>query len=115
MISPTHSNTEPSFRKIYSLRCRYSCARRQVPQPDADQADLDRSIRLAQAADTVTQRVLSALSPPFQEQDGLLYHHSALVVPSQECQLSILQQLHDGPLGGHSGVWKTIQRIRRRF
>uniref|UniRef100_A0A8C5MX57 Gypsy retrotransposon integrase-like protein 1 n=1 Tax=Leptobrachium leishanense TaxID=445787 RepID=A0A8C5MX57_9ANUR len=47
-------------------------------------------------------------------QDGFLFHHQKVFVPSTAV-LSVLQYCHDSPLGGHGGKHKTLDLIHRFF
>jgi hypothetical protein len=47
--------------------------------------------------------------------DGLLYLNTRLVVPSRHIQESLIQLAHDGPLGGHLGRNKTLERLQRCY
>lgn len=44
--------------------------------------------------------------------EGLLFHHNALVVPTQELQFQITMTFHDSLPGGHAGYKRTLARVR---
>ena len=46
---------------------------------------------------------------------GLLYKDTRLVVPNKQIQESLLELGHDGPLGGHLGRDKTLERLQRCY
>jgi hypothetical protein len=51
-----------------------------------------------------------------EERDGRLYYQDRLVVPDHdELKLKILQHVHDSPVGGHLGRFKTLDLIRREY
>ena len=47
--------------------------------------------------------------------DDLLYRDTKLVIPSQSIQESLVQLAHNGPLGGHLGRDKTLERLQRCY
>jgi hypothetical protein len=46
---------------------------------------------------------------------GLLYKDTKLVIPTKAIQEELLQLAHDGPLGGHLGRDKTLERLQRCY
>jgi len=43
---------------------------------------------------------------------GRLYYQGKLVLPQQHPRIStIIKELHESPLGGHSGYFRTFKRI----
>ena len=47
--------------------------------------------------------------------EGLLYKDTRLVIPTKQIQESLLQLAHDGPLGGHLGRDKTLEKLQRCY
>jgi hypothetical protein len=56
-------------------------------------------------------------SDPLQVRGGfILYHGSRVGIPADpRLQTRILQECHDAPTGGHLGVEKTMEQVKRRF
>ena len=49
-------------------------------------------------------------------QNGLLLYKGKIYLRSCDALKAIvLQQVHDSPLGGHSGFLKTLHRVQRDF
>ena len=45
--------------------------------------------------------------------DGLLFFKGRIYLgPTSVLKSSILQQVHNGPLGGHSGYLKTLHKVK---
>lgn len=52
----------------------------------------------------------------FQIRDGLLYHQHRLYIHEEtSIKQQLLQEYHSSPLGGHSGILRTIKRITVTF
>jgi hypothetical protein len=52
----------------------------------------------------------------FTFQDKLLFRDNLLYVSNEPCWTKLLQECHDGPLGGHFGVAKTnLELVSRRY
>ena len=52
----------------------------------------------------------------FMVKEGRLLYKGRLVIPSNSAYIPlILKECHDGLLGGHSGVLKTLQRVKSTF
>jgi hypothetical protein len=64
----------------------------------------------ALAADVVAGR-----RKDFKLEEGLLYRDTRLVIPSKLIQESLIEMGHDGPLGGHLGRNKTLERLSRAY
>ena len=48
--------------------------------------------------------------------DGVWYHKGVIAVPdSPSVKRAILTELHDSPVAGHGGEWRTVQLVRRYF
>ncbi|KAF8413570.1 hypothetical protein HHK36_001561 [Tetracentron sinense] len=47
--------------------------------------------------------------------DQLRFKGRLVVGPNTDLRTRLLQSAHDSPLGGHSGVYKTVSRIKRTF
>ena len=63
----------------------------------------------------LVQRCLSN-SSGFTLKDGLLFHSSKLFIPFQPALRSLLlQEFHNSPTGGHSGIRATINRLASTF
>ena len=51
-----------------------------------------------------------------QLRDGIIVkNNTRIFVPSEQLQLQVIQEHHDGPLGGHLGSDKTLATISRNF
>ena len=79
-------------------------------------------IKQAQAADPVLSRVLQGEPPAdtftnkISTKGGILYVGDRLLVPkNSELITKILLELHSSPVGGHSGVKRTVARIATNF
>ncbi|XP_075666089.1 uncharacterized protein LOC142635932 [Castanea sativa] len=52
----------------------------------------------------------------FTMQNGLLLYKGRMYLRTcDSLKIAILQQVHDGPWGGHSGFLKTLHRVQRDF
>jgi hypothetical protein len=52
----------------------------------------------------------------FTEKGGLLWHHNRLVIPtSSQYKTYVIRKFHDTPIGGHSGVLQTYERVAANF
>ncbi|BAT80272.1 hypothetical protein VIGAN_02327000 [Vigna angularis var. angularis] len=48
----------------------------------------------------------------YELQKGRLYYHDKLVLPKHYSRIpTIIQELHESPLGGHSGYFRILKRI----
>jgi len=55
-------------------------------------------------------------SPHYTVQNKLLFWKQRLVVPTQHPLIqTILQELHSSPIGGHSGIARTLARVSSQF
>ena len=55
-------------------------------------------------------------SPHYTVQNKLLFWQQRLVVPTQHPLIqTILQELHSSPIGGHSGIARTLARVSSQF
>ena len=49
-------------------------------------------------------------------EDGVIYKHKCVYVPDNEdIKAKMLREYHDAPLGGHLGIHKTCERLRRHW
>lgn len=69
---------------------------------------------ISQTVDTDTS--LNNQLPKFQFENGFLKYNSRIVVsPTFPWRSKIFEKHHYTPMGGHEGVLKTYQRIKRGF
>jgi hypothetical protein len=53
---------------------------------------------------------------PLQVRGGYLYFGNRLGIPADlPLQERILKECHDAPTGGHLGIEKTLEQVKRRF
>lgn len=53
---------------------------------------------------------------PYSWKSGLLFYKNRVVIPpTSDLPIQLLQEFHDSPIGGHSGVLRTFKRIAQQF
>ncbi|KAL0724084.1 hypothetical protein Bca4012_038683 [Brassica carinata] len=80
--------------------------------------DLYKEIAEDISIQTMIKKLLSKelTSTKLQVIDGKLWSKKRLVIPQESKFISlILNECHDGKMGGHSGVLKTLMRVQRSF
>lgn len=53
---------------------------------------------------------------PYTRRDGMIFFNNHLVIPPGSSFIhALLQEFHDTPMGGHSGILRTMKRISQQF
>nr|KYP74492.1 Retrotransposable element Tf2 [Cajanus cajan] len=85
-------------------------------------SDLVQKIKAALVLDTSLQVIIAdctqgkVMNSPYTVLDGLLLWKDRIVVPNDSTIINqILQEYHSSPIGGHSGVARTIARVTTQF
>lgn len=80
--------------------------------------DLRCALQLDPHLSVVIQQCLdrSNLDPNYCVREGLLYWQNCLVIPASSSLIQhILEEFHSSPVGGHSGITRTIALIASQF
>ena len=79
-------------------------------------------LKASYVADPTIQAILSTFQEGgiplkgFSLVDGLLFFKGKIYWgPTSDLKSSILEHVHNGPLGGHSGYMKTLHRVKQDF
>jgi hypothetical protein len=69
----------------------------------------------AYSSDVVAQQHLPTPSSPWScDNTGLLLHKGLIYVP-ESLRMNVLQEHHDAPLAGHSGISRTLELVTRNY
>lgn len=70
-----------------------------------------------EAKDLLTQLAVDpSARPPFSLQQGIIKYKNCIWLGTHtELQKRVIAALHDSPVGGHSGVPATFQKINKLF
>ncbi|KAK8923731.1 hypothetical protein KSP39_PZI019566 [Platanthera zijinensis] len=78
---------------------------------DDIQAEILQDPDLCSIVESLQQEL--AITPGFHLQNGHLYYHDKVVIPtSSPWRITMLLEFHSSLIGGHAGVLHTLQRIR---
>ena len=80
--------------------------------------NLQQAIKKANETDTVAKQVMESKEIPehYSIKEGNIYFKGRIYVPAtKQLRDQILEEYHDSPIGGHQGVEKTLERIKRTY
>jgi hypothetical protein len=77
--------------------------------------DVQAQARLDNDYQVLVADVVAGRRKDYKLVDNLLYKDTRLVIPSKRIQESLIEMGHDGPLGGHLGRNKTLERLSRAY